>query len=75
MTVEAFPLYQLNDIPNALRQLANKIDDGQVSAVRCVVALETDVGEIDYKAFGAEPFTVSGAIGICFAAANKLVPR
>jgi hypothetical protein len=71
--VEAFPLYQMNDIPNALRQLANKIEAGDRSAIRCVVVIETEDFETDYKAFGAEPFTPQHAAGLCFGASVMLM--
>lgn len=72
MTVTAFPLYKLNDIPEALRQLANKIEHGDVSAVRCVVCIEPEEGQPTYSAFGAEPFTNAHASGLCFYIANEV---
>lgn len=72
MTVAAFPRYQIHDIPEALRQLANKIEHGDILAERCVVILE-DGQSIDYKAFGAEPFTNAHAVGLCVAAMKEIL--
>jgi hypothetical protein len=72
MSVTVFPHYQLNDIPEALRLLANKIEHGDVSAVRCVVCIEPDHGMPTYSAFGAEPFTMAHASGLCFYIANEV---
>lgn len=72
--ITAFPLYQLCNVPEALRALANKIQHGDVQAVRCVVVLEDEDGAVDYKAFGLEPFTRGHAIGLCFCAAKEIAP-
>lgn len=71
--VTPFPLYKLHDIPEALRQVANKVEHGELSAVRCVLAIENADGGVDYKAFGEEPFTRAHAAGLCFAAAQEIV--
>ena len=56
--VKALPVFKLNDIPEALRQLANRIDSGEFKAPeRIVIAIEYDTGKLTYKAFGAEPFS------------------
>lgn len=73
MSVTAFPRYKLTDIPDALRQLANRIEHGEIDAVRVVVAIERETGPFDYKAFGQEPFTNAHAVGLCFAAASKIL--
>jgi hypothetical protein len=62
--VVAFPLYKLNDIPEALRAMANRIECGEINAERIVVAIESNEGECSYAAFGAEPFTKAYAVGI-----------
>ena len=73
MSVSAFSLYKLHDIPESLRQLANKIEhDGNPSSVRCLVILECDDGTIDYKAFGEEPYTKAHAMGLCHAAIQEI---
>ena len=71
--IAAFPLYQLNDIPAALRQLAHKIENGDIPAERCVVCIDGGLeAGMDYKAFGAEPFTRGHAAGLCFGVAVML---
>lgn len=72
-TVTAFPRYKLNDVPEALRALANRIELGEISAVRIVVAMEPENERCTYAAFGAEPFTRSHAIGLCHAAINEIL--
>lgn len=72
MSVSVFPLYKLTDIPEALRAVANKLEHGDLDAVRCVLVLETSAGDVDYKAFGAEPFTRAHAIGLCFSIASEI---
>jgi hypothetical protein len=62
-----FTLYNLDNVPDALRMLAHQIEAGQPEAIRCVVALEV-VGaagpEVTYRAFGAD-FGVLHAVGLC----------
>lgn len=74
MSVSAFPLYKLHDIPEALRAVANKIEHGDIDAVRCVLVIEEAAGGVDYKAFGEEPFTRAHAIGLCFSIAKEIAP-
>ncbi len=74
MSVSAFPRYILESIPEALRQVANRIEHGDVQATRCVLIVETPEGQVEYMAFGAEPFSQAHAIGLCFAAAKELSP-
>lgn len=59
--VKAFPLFNMSNIPEALRKLANDIDRDPDMADRCVVVLESSDGLVHYKAFGADPFTISHA--------------
>ena len=70
--VSRFPLYNLTNIPESLRKLANDIESGDVQAVRVVVVIEPDAG-LTYRAFGSEPFTQAHAAGICLGIANKLI--
>jgi len=70
--ISAIPVYNLQSVSDSLRQLANRIDDGQVDAVRCVVALESKEGEASYTAFG-EDFTGAHAAGLCFAVMKQIV--
>lgn len=74
MSVTAFPLYKLNDIPEALRLVARKIETGEIDVARCVLLLESSGGSVDYKCFGAEPFTRAHAIGLCFSIAKEIAP-
>jgi len=71
--VSAFPLYKLHDIPDALRQVANKLEHGELSATRCVLVMETAEGTIDYACFGEEPYTRAHAVGLCIAAAQTVL--
>lgn len=71
-TVLKFPIYNLTNIPEALRKLASDIETGEVEAIRVVVAMERERGT-DYRAFGAEPFNVAHAVGLCHFAANKIM--
>lgn len=72
MSVSPFTRYKLTDIPEALRLVANKIEHGDIDAVRCVLLLEDSDGGFEYKAFGAEPFTVAHAVGLCFIGAQVI---
>ena len=64
MSVVALPIYKLNNIPEALRAMANRIDCGEIEAERVVVAIESKEGVCSYSAFGAEPFSKAYAVGI-----------
>lgn len=71
----SYPKYNMHNIPEALRKLANEIESGEVDAVRCVVVLEPEDSEgANYRAFGAEPFTRGHAIGLCFCAMQTISP-
>lgn len=61
--VTAFPYYQIHNVPEALRLLAQKIESGQIEAKRVVVVLEDNESAIDYRAFG-EDFTRAHAVGV-----------
>lgn len=67
-----FPIYNLTNVPEALRKLATEIEAGEVEAVRVVVAMERERGT-DYRAFGEEPFNIAHAVGLCHFAANKIM--
>ena len=71
-TVTKFPRYNLYNIPEALRKLADEIDAGEVEAVRVVVVIEPEAG-LAYRVFGSEPFTFAHAAGLCHGLANKLM--
>lgn len=73
MSVVAFPLYKITDIPESLRQLANRIECGEITAERVVVAIEPGNAPCTYVAFGSEPFTRGHAAGLLSAAAHKLL--
>ena len=64
MSVVALPIYKLNNIPESLRAMANRIECGEIRAERIVVAIESDQGGCSYSAFGAEPFSRAYAVGI-----------
>lgn len=68
-----FPAYKLGDIPACLRRLADQLESGEEVALRAVVVLDRDDDEVDYKAFGAEPFTRATAVGLCFSACYKML--
>jgi hypothetical protein len=72
MSVTAIPVYQVSDVVAAVRQVANRIESGELSAERCVVILETAEGGVDYKAFGKD-FTRAHAVGLCFCAAQEIM--
>lgn len=57
--VRAFRHYQLTNVPNALRLLAEQIENGEVDANRVAIVLETSPGEdgstdSSYKVFGED---------------------
>lgn len=74
MSVSAFPLYKLDNIPEALRAVANQIEHNDLAATRCVLVLELSDGGVDYRAFGDEPFTAAHAVGLCFMVAKEIAP-
>ncbi len=62
-SVSAFPKYQLTNIPQALRLLAEKVETGELDARHMVVVIQGLDGSIDYKAFG-DDFTKPHAVGL-----------
>lgn len=73
--LSALPIYKLNDIPEALRAMANRIECGEIDAVRVVVAIEPSDGICTYSCFGQE-FTRAHAVGVLHAAAIEILrPR
>ena len=73
VSITAFPKYNLYDVPEALRQLANRIEHGEISAVRVVVCIEPENGSPTYSAFGSEPFTNGHAAGLSFFIAGEIL--
>lgn len=55
--------------------MANEIENGETDAIRCVLVLEDSDGGMDYRAFGAEPFTVAHAAGLCLIAATNTIVK
>ncbi|NKF21592.1 hypothetical protein [Solimonas marina] len=72
--VSPFRRYKVHDIPEALRVVANEIEYGDAPPPRCVLVIELPDGNVDYRAFGDEPFTRAHAIGLCFSAAKEIAP-
>lgn len=70
--VSAIPIYNLQSVSDSLRQLANRIDDGQIDVNRCVVVMESNAGVVTNSAFG-EDFTAAHAAGLCFAAMQQII--
>lgn len=70
--VSVLPRYILTDVPAALRQLANQIESGDVSANRVVVVIEPEGETVDYRAFG-EDFTLAHAVGMLTAAQYEIL--
>lgn len=66
--VSALPRYQVNDVVAALRQLANRIAVGELPATHVVVVRVSEEEEVDYHAFGSEPFARWQAAGALTAA-------
>lgn len=75
MTISAFTRYNMTDIPEALRLLANHIEHDGLESSRVVVVIESPEGMVKYRAFGAEPFTQAHALGMCYSVANMLCAR
>lgn len=73
MSVVAFPLFNLSNVPEALRKLASDIERNPDIADRVIVVLGEPDGGVDYKAFGADPFTKAMAAGICYVAAHEIM--
>ena len=73
MTIKAFTAYNIGNIPESLRMLANQIEHGEVEAEWALVILEQQHGSPDFRAFGSTHISYAHAAGICLATANKLV--
>ena len=73
MSVVAFPRYNLTNTVAALRQLANRIEGGEIDCVRCVVVMEAADGQPNYTAFG-EDFTRAHAVGLLWCVAGAILP-
>lgn len=72
-TVALFPRFNLDNIPEALRMLALRIEADPALAVRMVAVIENEAGDATYHAFGAGPFPRAHAIGLCFGVAQMIV--
>lgn len=72
MTVKQFPIFNLYNIPEALRKLANDIEDGKRPALRVLIAIELEGGVVDYAAFGKDFYWLQ-AVGLCEAVKGKVV--
>lgn len=62
MTVTQFPIYNLFNIPEALRKLANEIEADPTLAYRIVVIMDGE--SVGYRAFGKD-FPQAYAVGLC----------
>lgn len=62
MSIIDFPHYNLYNIPEALRKLANDIEKG-IPAAHCIVTLQLEDSTLEYRAFG-ENFTKAHAVGL-----------
>lgn len=67
MDILKFPHFNLYNIPEALRKLANDIEAGTRDAEAVVVCISTSKGKSDYCAFGRNIYWMT-ALGICTAA-------
>lgn len=73
MSVIPFPVFNLHNIPEALRKLASDIEETPEIADRVVVVLSSPDGDVDYKAFGGDPFTRAHAAGCCYVAGHLIL--
>lgn len=62
--VTEFPLFNLTNIPEALRKVANDIDTQPDRCVRIVLCAERSDGTVWYKAFGPTDFIKAQAVSI-----------
>lgn len=63
MDVLKFPHFNLYNIPEALRKLANDIETGERNAEGVVVCMYTEKGKSDYCAFGKDFYWMT-AVGV-----------
>jgi len=61
--ITAFPAYNINNIPEALRKLANEIDQNPTMAQYLVVVYQSEDGICRYLAFGKH-FTRAHSVGM-----------
>lgn len=64
MNVSALPILNLSNVPEALRQIANRMEMGDLTVKNCVICWTQEDGEPDYSALGPDPFPVMNAIGL-----------
>lgn len=62
MSIIEFPHYNLYNIPEALRKLANDIEKG-LPVDYCIVSMQLADGTLEYRAFGKD-FVRAHAVGI-----------
>lgn len=63
MSVTEFPIYNLYNIPEALRKVANEIEANPASARHIVLVLQNEDGGCNYRAFGKD-FSRAHATGL-----------
>ena len=66
--VTAFPIFNLFNIPEALRKVANDIEKNPDNCNRIVLCGRNEAGELWYKAFGDKDFRKLDALGMLTAA-------
>lgn len=63
--VSAMPRYHIENVPQSLRQLANRIEHGEIIGSRMVVCIHVEEDDsVDYIAIGPDPFNRTMASGI-----------
>ncbi len=67
-----FSRYQLENIPNALRLMAEKVEAGSLEAKHLLVVFQRQDGTTDYCAFG-EDFNKAHAIGLLEVAKHQVL--
>lgn len=63
MSITKFPKFNLYNVPEGLRKLADDIESGRRKAERVVIAMELENGQPDYCTFGPNFFWMN-ALGI-----------
>lgn len=62
-TVTRFPIYNLYNVPEALRKLATDIEEAEEPVKHCIVVMQKENDGLDYRAFGKD-FCKAHAIGL-----------
>lgn len=70
--VSPFRNYQLTNIPNALRLMAEKVETNSLEAKHMLVVFQRKDGTTDYCAFG-EDFNKAHAIGLLEVAKHQVL--